>query len=218
MELQVKHAIASGLKAEIAPGQLLTHYAPDVPAFMVDRLEESPQEVTSMLDQKLCAISDCVVLDIGCRLEDLKDFCLSYRDISPENDPSKSAEMLFAALRWSEQVPGAKAVLLPTLQGLGDDIVAKSLSVESMASDGEPCGEDVSTVAGAVRDRLYRACSGRKAVLAFAEGHPTDRRRRDLYVSTEEMVLDAHHDAQILKQCAESGGEGPAEEEFEDGT
>ena len=163
----VKHAVASGLKAEIAPGQLLTHYAPDVPAFMVHSVQESPQDVSSLLDHVLCGIGDCVVLDVGGRLASVREVCLSYKDLSPQNVPSQSAEGLFAgvvpfllfsvvgvffhlfrssikmdwlflwaALRWSEHVPGAKAVLLPSLEGLEDDLVARSLSAESIDSDG----------------------------------------------------------------------------------
>ena len=83
----------------------------------------------------------------------------SYRDLSPTADASEAAASVFEALRWAEGQAGAGArcVLLPSLRFAGgsDD--------QGGMAEHEP----------AVADRLYRAASGREAVLS-ADGDRLD--------------------------------------------
>lgn len=117
-----------------APGQLLTHYAPRLPAALV-----TLTEVAGTDDARADAhLADCVVVDYGARLLPLADVARAYRDLSPTGDAAEAAAGLFSALRWAENVEGAKNVFVADLSGERN---APGL------------------VAG-VADRLYRAASG----------------------------------------------------------
>ena len=123
-----------------APGQLITHYAPDVPAFVVRRGEHgqapSPELVAS--------VRGSIVLDFGGYLRELADVdggqCVAYRDLSPSGDTQEAARNLFAALRWTETVEGAERVLMA-------DLVAAAPETDEHAAS--------------VADRVFRAASGR---------------------------------------------------------
>lgn len=120
---------------EVAPGQLLTHYAPRLPAFLA-ALDADALQSGDDHDQ----ISASVVVDFGGRLAPLSTSVLAYRDLSPTADPKAAAAGLFDTLRWAEDVPGAARVLIADLS---DDRSRAGL------------------VAG-VADRCFRAASGRK--------------------------------------------------------
>jgi hypothetical protein len=71
-----------------------------------------------------------------------------------------AAQGLFAALRWAEGGEGARAVLLADPRG-------------AAPGSGDGGGGDAGDTGEAVRDRLFRACSGRVVALeeaAAAEG------------------------------------------------
>ena len=121
-------------KKECAPGQLVTHYAPRIPAALVSLNVDADAD-----DAKADAyIAHCVVVDYGARLAALKDVALAYRDLSPAADPAAAANALFDTLRWAEAVPKAKNVFIADLQ-------------REKA--------DAGLIAG-VADRVYRATSG----------------------------------------------------------
>ena len=121
-------------KPECAPGQLLTHYAPKIPAALVSLVAEAGAD-----DAKSDAyVAQCVVVDFGGRLAALEDVALAYRDLSAAGDAAAAAAALFETLRWAEDVPKAKNVFIADLQA-------------EKASPG--------LIAG-VADRVYRATSG----------------------------------------------------------
>lgn len=130
--------------AQIAPGQLLTHYAPDIPAFLVAPKgaplpQHEEQHPAALLRQ-------AVVIDFGGQLKAGEASAVAYRElVTPGGGASSAARAVFEALRWAEAVPGARAVLLA-----------------------DPRGVDTSETAEAVRDRLFRAASGRAVSLASA--------------------------------------------------
>jgi L-threonylcarbamoyladenylate synthase len=134
--LSKKASHAPDAEAQQAPGQMLTHYAPDVDTYLVSNLdlEEDVLVPTSPFD-----ISKAVVVDFGGRLGALSKACIGYRDLSPSGSVPEAAKTLFNTLRWSEEIPGAQVVLLPNL-------TAYDLKDE---------------MAAAVYDRLFRAASGR---------------------------------------------------------
>ena len=126
-----------------APGQLLTHYAPDVNTSIVSIVKSGDvdaQSATAVTDLRL---SDCVIVDFGGQLKCLNQSSMAYRDLSPNGDVEVAASGVFATLRWTETVEGAKQVLLA-------DIAANDSSHEHKL---------------ALLDRLFRASSGSRLVI-----------------------------------------------------
>ena len=152
-----------GAEGMIAPGMSLTHYAPDLPSFLV-RSSDPEQEAASAVaaaaaGTRLFSVSTAVVLDFGGRLASLESRCLAYRDLSSEADAAEAAAGVFDALRWAEgrAAEGGRCVLLP-------DVVAAAA-----AHSGETSNElsaATAEMAPALADRLFRAASGRTARLA----------------------------------------------------
>jgi len=142
----------------MAPGTLLTHYAPDVPSYLLvppeadimsavaDGAEWEESGGASEGPDAMSHLSRSVVLDFGSRLAVLKDGAFAYRDLSPTADASQAASLLFEALRWAEArgKAGGECVLLP-------DVMASSDPAEDLP---------------ALADRLFRAASGQRARLA----------------------------------------------------
>jgi len=103
--------------ANCAPGQLLTHYAPRLPSFLVS-LEATASDTAD--------IDKAVVVDFQGRLQALEGSCLAYRDLSPTGDAAIAAADLFTALRWAEDVPGAVHVFIADLsqERFANDLLA----------------------------------------------------------------------------------------------
>ena len=141
----------------LAPGMSLTHYAPDLPSFLVNAAastDASPEPANvAQANARSYSIRAAVVLDYGARLGHLRDSCVAYRDLSPRADASEAAADVFEALRWAEQqaTKGGRCVLLP------------------IVADGRDTS-DASEHAPALADRLFRAASGRKAAV-FGQGN-----------------------------------------------
>ena len=88
-----------------------------------------------------------MVIDFNGGLLWLKDSCLQYRDLSVKGDMAEAASNLFAFLRWSETVEGATNVYMIDIN------------------------EDFNAHAhrDAVKDRLFRAASGRIVFIEKSE-------------------------------------------------
>ena len=121
-----------------APGQLLTHYSPDVPTFLAG---VGDGDGAPGADAPLAAT---VVVDFGGALATLQGGCLAYRDLSPDASPQDAGAALFATLRWTESVEGAKRVVLADVTAGG-------------------AREDEAILA--VADRMFRAASGRRVAV-----------------------------------------------------
>ena len=127
---------AAGDRAAPSPGQTSTHYAPDVPAFLVSSdLGKAPP-----LPEARPELRSSVVVDFGRRLEAMSSEALAYRDLSPGGSLAEAFRNTFDHLRWAEGVPGARAVLLPDLRELAEG----------------------NELARALEDKLRRAASGRR--------------------------------------------------------
>ena len=105
-------------EALVAPGMRLTHYAPDLPSYLV-RLEggEVSARVPAAADTSMplpeaqllsdgiwddeIQISNAVVVDFGGSAAALKARVRAYRDLSPAADAAEAAAALFDALRWA---------------------------------------------------------------------------------------------------------------------
>ena len=133
-----------------APGQCLTHYAPDVNTSMVVIGRGEGQEEEAAIAGAVgsapcpCPLSECVVIDFGGRLLWMKNHVIGYRDLSVDKDFREAARRLFDTLRWTESVENVKHVLLVDVN-----------------SESEGSGATGTEHLKAVADRLFRAASGK---------------------------------------------------------
>jgi hypothetical protein len=134
----------------VAPGMLLTHYAPDVATYLVSNVRidstTTPQP-SSLPDAVSVDLSTAVIIDFGARLSAFASQCLAYQDMSPAGDILAARARLFDVLRWSEMVQGATKVLIADLEDESQEHVA------------------------AVRDRVFRAASGRVMTCITTPAH-----------------------------------------------
>lgn len=146
---------------EEAPGQAVTHYAPDVQCLMVKSMtwNESPSpdagDVVRLSAQALSG--GVVVIDFAGQFAGRASSFLAYRDLSARGSSLEAAQGLFDTLRWAEQVAGAQMVLVaPIVQKL----------VAENVREGEAAAEAQDLTLGLV-DRVYRAASGVAAHVAI---------------------------------------------------
>ena len=152
-EEEREQEVAAGQQA---PGQAITHYAPDVPCFIVNSLS---MEVNSAADQrdhtdavnKSLSLSQSdltsgsVVIDFHGRLSALQSHALAYRDLSSRGSSAEAARALFDTLRWSEGIAGATRVFIA------------AIPLPTMSSVDNAAATDMTL--GLV-DRIFRAASG----------------------------------------------------------
>jgi tRNA threonylcarbamoyl adenosine modification protein (Sua5/YciO/YrdC/YwlC family) len=98
-------------EGEEAPGQAITHYAPNNPCWMVTSIGPASDSVENR-EVRSDDLASAVVVDFGGTLFTLKERVLAYRDLSKDRDSVEGARLLFAALRWTESFEQAKLVLL----------------------------------------------------------------------------------------------------------
>lgn len=102
--------------AQVAPGQLLTHYSPDnVECFLWQ------QNLPNNAAELPFALRETVIVDFAGKLNEYSTLCLAYRDLSPKGDLKQACQQVFDTLRWTETIQGAKAVLLPDVSYDGMD-------------------------------------------------------------------------------------------------
>ena len=89
-------------EAHQAPGQSLTHYAPDVDTYLY---QDTAVEAFGLENED---VASWVVLDFGGRLAALQDRVLAYADLSATGDVAEASHNIFDLLRWSENVQGVK--------------------------------------------------------------------------------------------------------------
>lgn len=173
-------ADAAGMEA---PGMLLTHYAPDVDTYLVTSVadvgdQKPPQQCSVYGDDASAAaaavaasccsgtdgdrgvikhISDgaqltlpfasSVVIDFGGMMASLRSRCLAYEDMSTAGSVTEARQRVFDVLRWAETVAGAMAILL------ADPLMRASGATDELQH------------IDALRDRMYRASSGKEVAL-----------------------------------------------------
>lgn len=117
-----------------APGQLLKHYAPSLPTYLVS------SELKKTGEEEELRVADCAVIDFAGHLQGLRARALSYQELSPSGDCGEASQNLFNALRMAEKT-AAKAVLLA-----------------------EPLRSEINKdeLAG-LFDRMFRAATGKRA-------------------------------------------------------
>jgi len=140
----------------IAPGQLLTHYAPDGMECYLVRPSSLVSPLLSSVNSSQTLTADgataggAVVIDYkgtlaGLGLGSSSPGVIQYRDLSPTGSPAEAASNLFAYLRWCEAF-------------VGD--VSKVLLCDVAA-----VGKGADEVQG-VGDRMFRSASGKVMVLS----------------------------------------------------
>jgi len=160
----------------VCPGQLLKHYAPDVPTFQVRACPENqaPREgvAADLPSHRLPGLDRCVVIDFHGRLrrslqgDTQHQPCppLGYRDLSSTGKVDEAAAALFDALRWSESVHGAQAVLIAEVASLPERKRLKTTengAGPALLSEPSANETEVEELAAAVNDRIYRAAEGK---------------------------------------------------------
>lgn len=139
-----KHVSKSNTSGEInSPGQRLVHYAPRLPAFMIDCAETTG--VGFALSKS--ALERIVVIDYGARLSLLGQVCARYWDLSSSSLVEEAAQQLFMTLRWAEDQAH------PTEEGWQIWIV-NPFSLGLIENN---------EFFAALADRIFRATSGRTA-------------------------------------------------------
>ncbi len=154
-------------EGQVAPGQAVTHYAPDVPCYIIRRLTPSssgssaaasPEDRNFSFSSEQLA-SKVVLVDYGQQYRNLADKVLAYRDLSAEANSLEAARLLFDTLRWSELIPGAETVLLAPI--IGQTVSKPALdNLDSL---------DIHDMSLGVADRLFRAASGTFANVTLAD-------------------------------------------------
>jgi tRNA threonylcarbamoyl adenosine modification protein (Sua5/YciO/YrdC/YwlC family) len=132
----VRERHAATDEAQAAPGQLLTHYAPTRPTFLLATSERGDDDAPAL------PATGSAIVDFGGRARALAGAVTAYVELDADGDPRAAAARLFATLRDLESRPEVVRILLPDLRATADDDVR------------------------ALFDRLYRAASGRRARLA----------------------------------------------------
>lgn len=130
-------AVEDTSKSEQAPGQLLTHYSPDIPSYLI--ASENIQRFIEKQNKE--ALSKTIIVDFASQLSTLTSDALAYRDLSPKGNAKEAALNLFDTLRWCEQFKQGERIVL--------------VEVSNLTSN-----EEVN-FADAVYDRMYRAASGK---------------------------------------------------------
>lgn len=122
-------------EAQQAPGQLLTHYAPDVDTYLY---QESAVEHFDLAKEDL---SNWVIIDFHGKLSFLKDKVKAYNDLSPSGDITEGTQSIFDFLRWAENVADVQRVVITDVSHVQHELSA------------------------ALHDRMFRASSGKLRAL-----------------------------------------------------
>lgn len=178
---------SSETTGEVAPGQLLTHYAPYVPCTVINSLEvlspainpsrsSTPAPILSrytkesvrMTSQQF--LSQTVLIDFNGQFSFLTKYCLAYRDLSPTGDTIEAAKDLFNSLRWAEKQTNATRVLLAPIcpvNQLSPDRTGTTTpfnEVSELMSKNQKYDPSLG-----LADRIFRAASGVAIDLIIAE-------------------------------------------------
>jgi tRNA threonylcarbamoyl adenosine modification protein (Sua5/YciO/YrdC/YwlC family) len=107
--VSVRNRFVSEKVSMETPGELLIHYAPVLPAYLI---KETPIEEPFLKEMSL---SDCALIDIGGRFQKYREHCAYSVDLSESSNMREVCERLFFVLREVEKRPFVKAILVPDL-------------------------------------------------------------------------------------------------------
>ncbi len=92
-----------------SPGELLIHYSPTLPAYLV-RKDDFPKDVGEQI-----VLRKCGLIDLGKRFFEFSGQCGKYVDLSPEGHLEEACERVFSSLRNMEMCENIEAILVPDL-------------------------------------------------------------------------------------------------------
>ena len=148
---------------EQAPGQAITHYAPDIPCVIASSITfaDNPSSLVEgqVLELNESKLREVVIIDIGGVLSECSSKCLAYRDLSASGDASEAARGLFDALRWAEAVSGATLVVLPLIQSDFTSRLLQGMGGNDINISESP--RHASDMIPGLVDRMFRAASGK---------------------------------------------------------
>jgi L-threonylcarbamoyladenylate synthase len=136
-------------EAAVAPGQMIKHYAPDIPTYVIAaassgsgagvvafRLASHGDQSDSFSSSSSPAdisVNKAFIIDFGGQLKHFKDKCSTYVDLSPTGVAEEACNRIFEVLRKTEDpslsLPnsskggsgeGVTLVLLPDLRGAAE--------------------------------------------------------------------------------------------------
>jgi len=150
-----------------APGQAVTHYAPDIPCFIVESIalfgvtgfpsmiEHAAAVARTMHVSRSQLDTEVVIIDYGQALSALAGISLAYRDLSVRKNAQEAAHRLFDTLRWSESITGARMVLLAFPIRCSSSSPVKEQQPFFQSGD-----YDKYDLTLGLMDRIFRAASG----------------------------------------------------------
>ena len=133
-KVTVHDAEKEGAELLDSPGQLLTHYAPSIEAFIIQNFISKEDETQLFSSEHL---AESVVIDFNSKNIKLSKLVLSYFDLSITGDTLEASRNLFSFLRTAERINKSKYILLPDLLNENNEEL------------------------NAIFDRIYRAASGK---------------------------------------------------------
>jgi hypothetical protein len=122
-----------------SPGQLLTHYSPNIESFIIKNNELKLNKNIPLFSKKL--LSKSVLIDFNSKNLKFKELSLSYLDLSVSGDSKEASKNLFHFLRKAEIIEKAEFILLPDLNYENNENLS------------------------AIFDRIYRAASGKYVLI-----------------------------------------------------
>ena len=138
----VKHVPMQMKEAQVAPGQLITHYAPYCDTFLVQL-----KDTADLPEIVKANIKNTVILDFDNILHAYSPYCLKTINLSESQlilqliirrgSVTEAMRNIYSVLREAESIENVKLILLPDLSYLHDEM------------------------APSVMDRIIRATSGR---------------------------------------------------------
>lgn len=144
------------------PGQLLTHYSPSIPSFLLTPTSvpecllaeegagsaEQRRSMEITASGKVFPLDGAVVIDFNGALQHLAPCVKAYRSLSKQGLVDEACRDVFDALRWVESVQGGVVAIFPLL------------SEWTTRRDGANEQQGDNELLAAVEDRLFRAASG----------------------------------------------------------
>eukprot|EP01006_Ploeotia_vitrea_P059576 TRINITY_DN7312_c0_g1_i1.p1 TRINITY_DN7312_c0_g1~~TRINITY_DN7312_c0_g1_i1.p1 ORF type:complete len:422 (+),score=61.08 TRINITY_DN7312_c0_g1_i1:63-1328(+) len=150
-----------------SPGQLLKHYAPSKPTFLVAHADSKVLGhsgkfgVKTDADSTVTPIEKAVVIDFGTTLQYLKDTAAQYFNLSAEGDVQAANHRLFATLRQAENVQAADVIIVVVVGETQQETTEPPLKKTKVQQAGG--------AAAAINDRLFRAATGKQAQICNIE-------------------------------------------------
>jgi L-threonylcarbamoyladenylate synthase len=161
-----------------APGQAVTHYAPDnavcLMSNIVDFSDKTSVDTGGELVDWIMSLEDLtstVVIDFGGQWQRLLERkpaikLLALRDLSSSGSYAEAARNLFDTLRWAEMVPDVKTIMMaPVLHAMEilghSDTVAEGAAAQTLRVIQEGASTSDADIKFGLYDRQFRATSGK---------------------------------------------------------